>query len=674
MNKMTFGSAVLLTLHATTSFAVISANLHSFPYKLAQQGTGGIYAAVKDEAENALYIAGTFTGIGRDSGGGALFETNSNPINTSIKYNGTVYSSLPDTHGGFYVAGTFTSVDGDDEAKYLVHINADGSLDQSFKPHMPEKVYQIKRLGNELYAETTKYRTIYQVDMLTGQINPSFHVTTNLPIQAMDVTPRGLFIGGVFTSVNNQHIGSYFAKLDLVSGQVDRSFYKSKKKVSNILHSSDELLYLNTKDGQLIKLDENTGKRDLSFSANVGLPLRMAVDHDKVWATYRFSPYIKRFNLADGSEDVLVLPLNGMLRDITFDDKYVYLAGGFRQVDGNMAINHLARFNKYTLAVDTNFHPMIDGGQALTVSVNNSHVFTGGSFNTAYGIEQPYLAKINATTGEPDRSFKPVLDYYPVAMALHGDDLFIGGSFNKVDGNAVAKMAKISKKTGKLKSTGFDMSPNWPVYTMKVHGDYLYVGGMFNVIANSTSTPYLARFNLITDKYDNSFSLSGLNNRVFAMGFDGGSLYVGGKFTDKLAKYDIATGNRDTTFRPYTRSTQVDGVVVYNDALYASVRNANGIEKFDKLTGVRDANTPYLGRYGYALAKQNNLLLVSSYGAATCIDMDDDTIVPQLTFNTAYKVNRMIPFNDLSYFIAGQFTSIAGHDIKHLAKVTYTDE
>ena len=363
-----------------------------------------------------------------------------------------------------------------------------------------------------------------------------------------------------------------------------------------------------------------------------------------------------------------------MLRDISFDDQYVYLAGGFRQVNGNMAINHLARLNKYTLAVDTNFHPMVDGGQAMTVSVNNSHVFTGGSFNTAYGMEQPYLMKIDASTGEPDRSFKPVLDNYPDAMALHGDDLFIGGSFNKVDGSAVAKMAKISKKTGELESTGFDMSPNWPIYTMKVHGDYLYVGGMFNVIANSTTTPYLARFNLTTDTYDSSFSLSGLNNRVFAMDFDGDSLYVGGKFTDKLAKYDITTGSRDAGFRPYTQSAQIDGVVVYNNALYASVRNASGIEKFDKFSGARDANTPYLGRYAYALAKQNNLLLISSYGAATCVDMDTDTIVPQLTFSTVHKVNRMVPFNDASYFIAGQFTSIAGHDIKHLAKVTYTDE
>ncbi|MDF1654015.1 MAG: hypothetical protein P1U34_02790 [Coxiellaceae bacterium] len=673
MKKILLGSTLLLTVQASVSFAAITADVSGLPYKLAQSGAGGVYAAVKDVANNALYVSGSFTGIGVDSGGGAMFDANGAAVNEKVKYDGMVYSSLSDTHGGFYVAGSFTAVDGDKEAKYLAHINADGHVDASFKPHMPERIYKIALVGNKLYAESSKFRTIYQVNTDSGQINPSFHVSTNRPIQSMVATHHGLYIGGGFYQVNNFHRGN-FAKLDLDTGDLVKRYYKSNKAVTNIVNAQDDKLYINTKDGKLIKIDEVSGVRDQAFTSSVGTPMHMVVDHDWIWAGYRFSPYLKRFSTFDGSHDTNVKsPINAMPRDFAFDNQFIYIAGAFENVAGNAKVNRIARFNKDTLAVDASFHPMIDGGAALTLSLNNGKVFTGGFFNTAYGIEQPYLMKLDATTGKPDLTFRPALDGYPYAMALHNDELYIGGNFKTVDGSSMPKMAKISKLTGGLLPTGFAMQPNWPIYTLKVHGDYLYAGGMFNTIAGSAATPYLARFNLTTDTFDSNFSLSGLNNRVFDMDFDGDALYVAGKFTAKLAKYDVTTGVMDISFKPFTEASQINGVAIYNGAVYAAVHRHDGIEKFDKLTGERSFNTPHLGRYGYGLTKQNNLLLVSSYGAVTCIDMDADTVVPQLTFVTNQRVHQVISFGDSQFFVAGQYTLINNKNVSYLSRVVYSD-
>ncbi|MDF1795846.1 MAG: delta-60 repeat domain-containing protein [Coxiellaceae bacterium] len=674
MKKILYSSTLLLTLHSGIGLAVLTANVSGFPDALAVRGVGGVYAAVKDKETNALYLSGSFTGIGVDSGAGAMFTANGSPVNKHVKYNGHVSSSLPDMHGGFYVAGAFTSIGGDKDAKYLAHINADGSVDTSFKPHMPEKIYQIKLIGHKLYAESSKYRTIYQVNTDSGELNANFHVNTNLPITSMVATHHGLYIGGSFHRVNNQSKG-YFAKLDLETGRVIKDYYKSNKKVKNIAASSDDKLYINTKDGELIKIDEVSGVKDQTFGALVGSPLKVAIDQDWVWATYRFSPFVKRFSVFDGSADAsLQSPLNSMVRDIAFDDHFAYFAGDFTHVSGHAGINRIARFNKNTLTVDSSFHPMIAGGAAATVSISRDKVFTGGYFNTAYGTAQPYLIKVDATTGKPDLSFRPVLDNYPYAMAIHGDDLYIGGAFSVVDGVSQPKMAKISKKTGHILPAAFAMKPNWPIYTMKTHGDYLYVGGMFNNIAGSGDTPYLARFNIVDGAYDGHFRLSGLNNRVFAIDFDDSSIYVGGKFSDRLSKYDVITGEKDLSFRPFTYASQISGVVVYNNAVYASVNRSDGIEKFNKVTGEKNANTPHLNHYGRGLAKQNNLLLISSYGAVTCVDMDADSVVPQLTFSTNQLVNQVTPFDGSGFFIAGQYTVVNNQSIKYLTKVSYNDQ
>ncbi|MEO0225304.1 MAG: hypothetical protein ABIL76_09475, partial [candidate division WOR-3 bacterium] len=76
---------------------------------------GDVLSLVEDSVNKIIYIGGSFTYVGPNTGSGVRI----NPYNgqlidmaniKNLKFNGSVYVAIKDNNGGFYVGGDFTKI------------------------------------------------------------------------------------------------------------------------------------------------------------------------------------------------------------------------------------------------------------------------------------------------------------------------------------------------------------------------------------------------------------------------------------------------------------------------------------------------------------------------------------------------------------------------------------
>lgn len=637
---------------------------------------GGIMYSLIDSDSNSIYLSGVFRHVGaHNTGGGAVFNQNGEVLEHTPSFNGRVYSSLSDGNGGFYVGGNFTHI-GDVTVHYLAHILPDGHVDQTFHPAIAGSVSKLAKVNDTLYAAAGY--SVKKVDLITGSVDHNFNLVTSGPINALAATPHGVYIGGAFRSVNNHPLYA-LAKANPIDGSLDLHFplWTSGSVRAIQATDSDAVIasgYYTPAASPTVytvnKYDELTDQIDPNFNLK-GYPIFvMTADHDWIYTTVYSGPSknsVERFNINTGAKDVgYITPnINSRVEKIVVANDYVYVAGGFTQVNQKPQ-RFIFRYNKQTLEVDQGFNP--EPNQRLfTVSASGDKVFIGGYFTLVAGIYQPYLAKFDLMTGKVDKTFHTTINYPPDAMAIYGDDLYLGGRFTQINGQKAYMMARVSKHTGERLANNFAMSPNNPVYTMKVHDGYLYVGGAFTNISRSNGTKYLARFNLVNNTYDKYFNL-GLDQAVWAMALTNDSLYVGGQFTDHLRKYNILDGKRSDTFMPIVND-RVYSLVYDDGTVYANTLaplGQNALFAYNAETGMSEALNVNAGR-ATRLLKANGYLYLADRSVHR---MHLDT----KTLDASFDIPANQHISSLSYccdrlYIGGYFTVINGVNQPYYAMI-----
>ncbi|MDF1760920.1 MAG: hypothetical protein P1U40_10325 [Coxiellaceae bacterium] len=589
----------------------------------------GVVAAAEDKPNHALYLGGHFSGVYKKTGGGAVFDDQGHLGSHVPVFKGLVRTSVSDGRGGFYVGGTFNNI-GTTGIKYLAHIKADGSVDTQFHAAISSGVNQLSRVGNKLYVGLQ--RSVSEVDLSTGTINPAFSLTTNHNIFSMLATKNAVYIGGYFSQVNSESV-RFFAKANGDTGAVDTHFFKAPSAVYGIAASSDDKLYLigHHFAGDVAKVDELTGHQDNSFDTQLtSIPSVIAADDGWLYVSTRTAPYVARYSTVNGEKDGgFTVKAVHTPTSFDFDHQHIYMTATFASVGGDRRFDKVARFDKTTLQRDSEFNPYIDN-RAVTASLSDGHYFVGGYFQSAgKNLAQSNLVKIDLTTGQPDSTFKPQLDGSVTSIALTDDSVFVGGTFNKVSGLSVNRLAKLAKSSGEV-DPSFKPKPNSNVYVLAVHGDYLYAGGYFSVIAGRYLSKGLARFKLDDMSYDTVFHPH-FNRMVWSMAFAGDALYVGGTFTNNLEKYNVVTGEKDLNFNPVVEGTVKD-ILIDGDSVFAGGYFTGGVKKFNRHTGADDVNfNPIEVTTIFSLAKHNGLLYIG--GNKELVRLDAQTGVVDTSFS-----------------------------------------
>ena len=191
---------------------------------------------------------------------------------------------------------------------------------------------------------------------------------------------------------------------------------------SNILVAGVFNYYKNFFSPGVVKLNKTTGNVDTGFTSpylytstlyvakpSSYYPGKTYVGGNNV--TANFSPPFQRLN-SDGSVDTTFSGITNMANQV-FD--FVELSGGSIIVIGTFTtINGISRPRIAKLNTDGSLDTTFQVGTglnstpiAIEKSLDESHVFVGGSMTTYSGISTTRLVKINSTTGALNTTFAP---------------------------------------------------------------------------------------------------------------------------------------------------------------------------------------------------------------------------------------------------------------------------
>ena len=113
---------------------------------------GAVNAIVPDLTNNLIYIGGSFTYVGPNTGSGVPLDENSGQaLPTFPRVNGSISSVISDGAGGWYIGGNFTSVGGIARNR-IAHILSDYTVDENFNPNANTTVNALALNGSTVYA------------------------------------------------------------------------------------------------------------------------------------------------------------------------------------------------------------------------------------------------------------------------------------------------------------------------------------------------------------------------------------------------------------------------------------------------------------------------------------------------------------------------------------------
>ncbi len=491
------------------------------------------------QPDGKILVAGAFTAIGgqarsriaRLNPDGSLDES-FNPAAPSANINALSLQA----DGRIVIGGAFTTFDVDDgenddddfdgltnddtTRRYLARLNADGTLDNSYRPEPNGSVTVLLRRPD-------------------GKLLVGGQFSSLQPNGASDVTTR-----------------SYIALLN-EDGTLDAFDIGLGGEVTALALQPDGRLLIGGAFA-LVQLDDREGDDD---------------DGDEIFDDDADRYYLIRLN-ADHSLDAAFEPTpNAQVNAIAVQpDGRIVLGGPFTALQPNDAElattrNHLARLHADG-TLDTSFNPNADNvvqvivarddgsllvGGAFTSLRPDSPVFVAGDFQHLNGVVVPHLARLNLD-GNPDTDFLPAPDAPVHALAVPPDGgLVAAGAFTQIYGNVRERLARFAAD-GEL-DPGFAPRIDGTVTALALQRDgAIVIGGDFTAVNGSARTR-LAR--LLPDGSLDAGFAPAANGSIAAIALQpDGQLLIAGEFTtvtgvERARLVRLRTdGSLDPSFQP----------------------------------------------------------------------------------------------------------------------------
>jgi hypothetical protein len=271
----------------------------------------------------------------------------------------------------------------------------------------------------------------------------------------------------------------------------------------------------------------------------------------------------------------------GTIKTLSVSDSYLYVGGSFDQIGGQSRKN-IARLSLEGGGVaDPIWDPGTDREAVYALAVggeDGEDVYAGGSFSQIGGFQRIGLAKLSASgVGAADPSWNADTDGALVtALALSGSSIFAGGAFATIQGAVSLSVARLNGTTG-ARDDSFPAQAGNPGTVLAVARQLdgkVIVGGDFYLVGG-VACRNLARFN-VGGTLDNTW-LPVPDGPVTAIAIQGTDIFIAGAFMKVggqnrrfLAKFS-ATGTdaADATWDPHP-SNPVDAIVVESTNVFVA--------------------------------------------------------------------------------------------------------
>ena len=489
--------------------------------------------------------------------------------------------------GSVYVGGAFTNFNGS-LVGGLVKLNAaSGVVDVRFAaaPAADSQVYLLATDGTSLFAAGTFTHyagiatSLAKINAVTGVVDSAFtQAVSNYAPGALLLNGGSLYVGNELLSGGRLAI----SKLDSTTAAVDSNFTHALNfdgsvlalaLVGNSLYVGGVFTsYQNQPAGNLAKVDATTGILDTGFTqvTGVGGPVAaLAIAGGNVLAggnlsTWRGQPAqnLAKFTLATDAVDSAFTNATGPDRAVTalaLGNGALYVGGPIFSYRGSAA-GSLIKVDVLSGAMDSTF---LQG--AATMFWANSLLFSGGAlyaggYNASIG--PTHLAKVDPTTGVADTTFASsgVPDGTVYGLASAGQSLYITGQFQHYGAAVAQNLAKIDATRGALDqtftlATGIGDASTWGM-TVLAAGSSVYVGGNFKSY-RGVSVSGLVKLDATAGTLDTVFDGSAPVPALFvdALATDGTSLYALGWYqvpgaipTWAIYKRSLASGMAQSGF------------------------------------------------------------------------------------------------------------------------------
>lgn len=483
-----------------------------------------------------------------------------NQVSSSLGFN-RIASVYEQTDGKVILVGSFTDFDGDSNIRYIVRLNSDLEIDDSFNiPTLSSNINgldvqddgKILICGNFTTVNGTSRSRVARLNS-DGTLDTSFSSPnpSAAPFNIQVMSDGKIFIMGNFSTVGG--LGrAWIARLNS-NGSVDGNFQASVSSgtVSKVLEISGGYLLAGafTSLGGISKRGvakvSTNGTLDQSFDLGLGL-----------------------------AEGVFTL---ASIRDIFLADNGWYYAGGSLQ-QANGVTTNIVKFN-LSNTIDTSFSfPVVGNTNQVYVSSltpTDSGIIVGGRFDnqTINGVKLQTMAKISYSDAAIDKSFVDNLFFGEATPNVQfvrklGNNFVARGSFPFVNFLDNTKDGFTFTETGEVVDPNVTVAPGHVVWASAVQSDgSIYVGGSFEA-ANGKAAKNIAKLNNSGSSLDYNFNTT-TNGHVFDIATQrDGKIIIGGQFTtvNDVTRKGVARlnsdGTLDTSFSPFNVDGSVRGIVV----------------------------------------------------------------------------------------------------------------
>jgi uncharacterized repeat protein (TIGR01451 family) len=611
---------------------------------------------------NTVYLGGTFTRIGPNTGSSATLNTgNGQPTAVSVaKTTGIVRTAIPDGRGGWFVGGE-PSIVGGLSRKGLAHILPNGNVDGAWEASIGGYDAAVRALvlaGDVLYVggffESISGQTrnnLAALDARTGKVT-DWSPQPNATVHTLAISGNTIYAGGNFTAINGE-AHAYLAAIDAATG-VPGDWGPAPNAAVTHLHIWGSTVYVagsftsvasEARNG-LAAVDAPTGMLSAWNPSPAGNVNTMTLSGNTVYVAGDFTTIagqvrdgLAAFDAATGQITSWRPEVAGSISTLAVAGKVVLLGGEIYD-ETDLIIDERRR--RFLVAVDattgstTVWRTLVDG-YIYALSVMGSTVYVGGRFSSLGLRYRRGLAAINATTGvatDWNPTPKKVATDQVQCLAVAGGRVYVGGNFTTIGGKPRRNLASLDAATGE--ATPWAPDPNNSVHAMAVAGNVLYLGGYFT--ATSGQTRYrLAAYDLPTgqlsgwkanvDEKNNSccsISIAALAVSKGIVYAAGGMTSVNGQPRSRLAALDGITG-KVMPWNPGPFSGgNVYALAVSDQSVYAGGDFVLGGQKprryagaFDVITGAVSDWNPEVNGNVYALAVSGDLVYVGGrYGLA----------------------------------------------------------
>lgn len=562
-------------------------------------------------------------------------------------FNGNINKVVVDSNGKFVICGDFTTYNGLIKSK-IISINSDGTLNnninfgEGFNSTVNELVIQPdgKIIAGGIFSNYRSSNHNFLVRINTdGSVDNSFIPVVELS-QNEIVSFNNLLLqldGKIIINIkyrdlNNGQIKNLFRRLN-TDGTIDTSFNLDSSLISNTLYnieiksialtSNNQLLvawYSNpifggTVTSGLMRLNED-GSKDESFVANQSygasfvsvLPngkIMLSANGDIIRLNYNGSidntfeiPSTLTKHIWDvssilvqqdgkcivGGKGLIPFSINGIEYNHIFRitatgeiDTTFNIGSGFNDAVNTLALDAIGRiivggtFNNYKnsavtklIRMDVNANIDLNYGQGNgfdneinSINIqNDGKILLGGNFNHYNNQTENKIIRLNID-GTKDTYFNTGngFDKSILTTQIQPDGkIIVGGGFENYNGNNVKNLVRLNTDGTLDNLFNIEKRFNGPIYTTATQMDgRILAGGFF--FPNTGFYDNLKRFN-IDGSLDSSFNIgSGFNNTTRKIYIQSdGKIIIGGSFTqfngvtrNRLVRLNT-NGSLDTSF------------------------------------------------------------------------------------------------------------------------------